>query len=241
MTKNNFPNHVALIMDGNRRWASKRGLQPYAGHKSGIKTLKEIIISSVEFNIKELTIFAFSTENWSRSIKEVNNIQKLFERTLKSEIAEINSQNIKIQYIGETSCFDDKLKKLISYSENLTKNNSKLTLNIAINYGAKLDITYATKKIAKLIEKGVLNAETISEGTIRNNLISSNVSDIDLLIRTSGEKRISNFMFWQLSYSEIIFSNILWPDFNKQSLLEAIIEYSNRKRTFGANVSSPNY
>ena len=236
--ENNLPNHIAIIMDGNRRWALKRGLQSIAGHKHGIKALKEIIKATIDFKIRELTVFAFSTENWSRGVKEVKNLQKLLEITLKSEIAEINSKNIRIKYVGELSCFDNNLKDLFSYSENLTKNNNLLKLNIAINYGAKLDIITAAKKVAEKVKNKKLNLDNISEEIFKENLISSNVSDIDLLIRTSGEKRLSNFMFWQLTYSEIFFSNVLWPDFNKKDLLEAILEFSNRKRTFGASVSN---
>ena len=240
MIKNNLPNHIAIIMDGNRRWASKRGLTSISGHINGINTLREIISSCLEFKINELTIFAFSTENSLRSSKEVRNILKLFERTIKSEIAELNSRNIRVKYIGDLEYFDKNLNDLFRYSENLTKNNTKLKLNIAVNYGAKSDLTYATKKIAELVKQGILNTEKISQETIREHLISSKVSDIDLLIRTSGEKRISNFMFWQLSYSEIIFSNTLWPDFNKKCFLDAINEYSYRKRTFGINYQTQN-
>tara|TARA_S200000501_G_scaffold212897_1_gene199983 strand:- start:58 stop:789 length:732 start_codon:yes stop_codon:yes gene_type:complete len=240
MFKNNLPNHIAIIMDGNRRWAFERGLPSISGHKNGINTLKEIISSCLEFKIKELTIYAFSTENSLRSSKEVKNIQKLFEKTIKSEIADLNSQNIRVKFIGNLEFFEKNLNDLFRYSEYLTKNNSNLKLNIAVNYGAKSDLTHATKKIAKQIEMGNLSSENISEETIREYLISAQVPDIDLLIRTSGEKRISNFMFWQLSYSEIIFSNILWPDFNKKCFLDAINEYSNRKRTFGINHQNQN-
>ena len=233
-----FPDHIAIIMDGNRRWAAKRRLFSLAGHKKGVQVLKEIIKCSIEFKIKELTVFAFSTENWSRTKKEVTDLQKLLEITLKSEIAEINSNDIKLNYVGDLECFGKSLRQLFEYSQKLTINNKTLKLNIAINYGSKLDFISATKKIVNLVVNKKILAGDITEKIFKENLLSSEVSDIDLLIRTSGEKRISNFMFWQLSYSEIFFTHYLWPDFNKKLFLEAILEYSNRKRTFGASIKS---
>ena len=209
----NNPKNIAVIMDGNRRWSNSRGLPFIAGYKKGAKVLKNIINRCIELNIQELTVFAFSTENFNRKPDEVKTLFTLLEKFLKSEIAELNYNNIVLKIIGNKISLNKKLIELISYSEELTKKNDGMKLNVAINYGGKLDLIHAIKKISGLVKENKLSVENINEKIVSDNLLSSNVSNIDLLIRTSGEQRLSNFMFWQLAYAELYFTNTFWPDF----------------------------
>ena len=233
MSKN--PNCIALIMDGNRRWANKRSMPSIAGHKAGVKALKRVIISCAERRINNLVFFAFSTENWSRPPLEVDGLLKLLERFLKSEIVELNKENIKIKFIGDKNSFSEKISNLLIYSEKLTEDNNGLKLFICINYGGKQDICHSITSIAKKIKNNTINISEINEKLIKDNLLSFSVPDIDLLIRTSGEKRISNFMIWQLLYSEMYFTETLWPDFSEIDLQKALDFYEIRNRTFGAS------
>lgn len=228
-----FPKNVAIIMDGNRRWALKRGRQSSYGHKLGTKVLKKIVDYSSKTNIEELTVFAFSTENWSRSPKEVESLFFLAEWYLTSEIADLNKNNIKLKIIGNRNIHNDKLVKLFDYAENLTKNNSGIKLNIALNYGGKRDILNAVKKISKKVVTGQVLENHINEELIYQNLYSSDIGEVDLLIRTGGEKRISNFLPWQLSYSEIYFTETLWPDFDEKEMNSALDFFSARERRYG--------
>ena len=230
---NKPPQNVGIIMDGNRRWALQRGKLTSYGHKYGTKNLKKIVNFSNSINLKELTVFAFSTENRNRSLKEVESLFFLAEWFLTSEIAEINNNNIKLVFIGNREIKNKKLLNLFDYAENLTFNNSGLKLNIAFNYGGKYDILHAVKNISLKVKSGQISYDEIDEKTVLQNLCSSNVSEIDLLIRTGAEKRISNFMPWQLSYSEILFSETLWPDFSEKHMRQALEFFSERDRRYG--------
>ena len=230
---NKPPQNVGIIMDGNRRWALQRGKHASYGHKHGTKNLKKIVNFSNSIDLKELTVFAFSTENRNRSLKEVESLFFLAEWFLTSEIAEINNNNIKLVFIGNREIKNKKLLNLFDYAENLTFNNSGLKLNIAFNYGGKYDILHAVKNISLKVKSGQISYDEIDEKTIIQNLCSSNVSEIDLLIRTGAEKRISNFMPWQLSYSEILFSETLWPDFSEKHMRLALEFFSERDRRYG--------
>ena len=222
-------------MDGNRRWASRRGLSSIVGHKNGADTLKNIITKSVELGIKELTLFVFSTENWTRVPSEINGLFKLIERYLKSEIAEICQNNIKVNFIGDRSEFNNKLKAVIDNAEKVTVKNDKMLLNFAFNYGGKADLLHAVKSINKDITDGKISSNDINEDLIRNYLMSYQVKDFDLLIRTSGEKRVSNFFPWQISYAEIYFTETYWPDFTPDEFEKAVRDYSMSERRFGGS------
>jgi len=230
----NIPKTVAIIMDGNRRWALKKGLDVLKGHKEGVKSLKKIIQVCETLNVSELTFFAFSTENWKRDPTEVKSLLKLMEFYVKSEIVELNEKNINFNVIGDVSHFSRTLINLIEHAEKLTLKNDGLKLNIALNYGGKSDILKAVKEIAHEFKNDHFSINEINENLLKSHLYSSSVKDIDLLIRTGGEHRISNFMLWQLTYSEIFISDTLWPDFNEENLLTAIEFYSGRNRRFGA-------
>ena len=226
--KNN-PSHVGIIMDGNRRWADIRGISSIRGHQHGARNVKKIVKEAISLGIKELSIFAFSTENWSRVKSERIAIFTLFERYLNSEIAELDQNNVKFKLIGFSSKFNKNLVDLITKAENITANNTGLNLNVALNYGGRSDILHAAKNIAFLVKEKKLEVEDIDENLFSNFMMSKNVSNIDLLIRTSGEQGISNFMLWQLVYSELYFTNVLWPDFDENEFRYAIDVYSKEK------------
>lgn len=232
--KNNLKN-IGIIMDGNRRWSKSKGLPIIKGYKQGIAALKRVIEASTKYKIKQLTVFAFSSENWDRSNSEVEVLLQLLEWYLKSEIAELHRKNIIFRSIGNKYRFPSNLSKLLTSAEDLTMSNTGLELNVALNYGGREDILSSVKSISKKVEKNIINLDDINFDLFRENLISSKVEDFDLLIRTSGEKRLSNFMFWQITYSEIYYSDVLWPDFNEDEFLKAIDSYKKRERRFGAS------
>ena len=218
-------NHVAIIMDGNGRWGMKKFNSRKRGHKEGLKTVETIIKTSIKKKISYLTLFAFSTENWKRPNSEIKYLFKLLENFLENKISEFNKNNIKLQIIGEKK-FDKKLNKLLIKSEQKTKNNSRLQINLALNYGSKKEIIYAIKNLYKKKIK-------ITEKNISNSLYTKNIPDPDLLIRTGNTKRLSNFLLWQLSYSEIFFSKKLWPEFKENDFIKIINQYKKIKRNFG--------
>ncbi len=226
-------------MDGNRRWAERNKVSKHTGHKKGASSLKNIISECVKLDIIELTVFAFSTENWNRDFTEVNSLLKLIEIYIKSEIAEMKAINIRFKSIGDKSKFNKTLAELLISAENLTSHNTGLKLNICLNYGGALDIVNATKSIAEKVRDGKISLKDIDINNIKSNLISSEVNDVDLLIRTSGEKRISNFLPIQLLYSEMYFTECLWPDFDKKSLFNAFDQYAKRERRYGSAPKSP--
>ena len=227
------PEHVAIIMDGNGRWATKKGLPRSFGHKQGVNVLKEIIKVSKNLGCKVLTVYAFSTENWTRPTKEVDFLINLFSEVLSNEIEEIHEESTKIKFIGDLTPFPETLKKIISNSESLTTNNNKFLLNICINYGGRQEIVEVAKKLALKSSSGEIKPSEVNEELFNSELLTRGIKDPELLIRTSGEKRVSNFLLWQLAYSEIYISDVLWPDFNEFEFLKAIIDYQSRNRRFG--------
>jgi len=237
--KQKVPEHVAIIMDGNGRWATKKGLPRTYGHKRGVSVLKEILKVSKKLGCKVLTVYAFSTENWARPKKEVDFLINLFREVLRNEIEEIHEESAKIKFIGDLTPFPETLKKIISNSESITKNNNKFLLNVCINYGGRQEIVKVAKKLALKSSTGEIKPGEVNEELFNSELLTSGIKDPELLIRTSGEKRISNFLLWQLAYSEIYISDVLWPDFNEFEFLKAIIDYQSRNRRFGGIESIP--
>ncbi|BBA84729.1 ditrans polycis-undecaprenyl-diphosphate synthase ((2E 6E)-farnesyl-diphosphate specific) [endosymbiont of Euscepes postfasciatus] len=229
----NIINHVAIIADGNGRWANINGKSRYFGHKEGLKSIMKIINISIYYHIKALTLYVFSTENWKRPETEVNYLMDLFKKTLKKQIYKLNNKNIKLNIIGEKIEFNKELRTYIYESENITKNNTGLILNIAANYGGKWDIIQCIKKIFYKIKNKKISIEDINESIINKNISTYNSPPIDLLIRTGGELRISNFLLWQIAYSELYFTKTLWPDFDKFNFEEALISFYKRTRKFG--------
>lgn len=231
--KNNLPNHIAIIMDGNRRWAKSQGLATRDGHKAGADALENISQFCNEIGIKYLTVYAFSTENWKRSKEEVSALMAILRLYLDSFLKEKNKQNIKIKILGEIEDLSKSLQNSIKRAIEQTKNNTGLTLNIAFNYGGRPEIVRAMKNIAEEVKEGKINIEDINEDLISNHLYTAGQPDPDLLIRTSNELRTSNFLPWQLVYTEFYFPDKNWPEFNKEDLLEAIKVYQKRNRRFG--------
>ena len=224
--KQKVPEHVAIIMDGNGRWATKKGFPRTYGHRKGVSVLKEILKASKKLGCKVLTVYAFSTENWARPKKEVDFLINLFSEVLRNEIEEIYEESAKIKFIGDLTPFPETLKKIISNSESITKNNNKFLLNVCINYGGRQEIVKVAKKIALKSSTGEIKPGEVNEELFNSVLLNQGIKDPELLIRTSGEKRISNFLLWQLAYSEIYISDVMWPDFNEFEFLKAIIDLS---------------
>ena len=237
--KQKVPEHIAIIMDGNGRWATKKGLPRTYGHKRGVSVLKEILKASKKLGCKVLTVYAFSTENWTRPTKEVDFLINLFSEVLRNEIDEIHEESTKIKFIGDLTPFPESLKKIIFNSEYLTKNNNEFLLNVCVNYGGRQEIVKVAKKLALKSSSGELKPSEVNEELFNSELLTRGIKDPELLIRTSGEKRISNFLLWQLAYSEIYISDVLWPDFNEFEFLKAIIDYQSRNRRFGGIESLP--
>lgn len=223
------PQHIAIIPDGNGRWAQLKGLSRIEGHKEGIKRVKEIIDASIEFNLKALTLYVFSIENWKRPGREVNALMDLLLFYLKNEMHKLAKRDIKFKAAGEIGMFSQKLQNLIGKFEDITENNKGLILTCAMSYGGRYEIVEAVKKI---VRSGV-PPETLTEENFPNYLYTAGIPDPDLIIRTSGEKRISNFFLWQSAYSEYYFTDVMWPDFTKKELLRAIEEFRDRDRRYG--------
>ena len=234
--RNKLPQHLAIIMDGNGRWAERRGLPRSVGHREGAKTVRRVITNCLDFNIPILTIFAFSTENWKRPKKEIIYLIKLFERVLSKEKANLVKNNIKINFIGRLDNLPNSLTEKMKELHESTKRNNKLILNIAINYSGRTEIVDALKSILLKIDNKKLSIEEINENTIRDNLYTHNLPDPDLLIRTAGEMRISNFMLWQIAYTELWVTPVFWPDFDENNLVEAIRNFQKRVRKYGGKV-----
>lgn len=232
-TKVNNPRHLAIIMDGNGRWAKQRRLPRHAGHKAGVETVRRVVRLCVEQGIEVLTLFAFSSENWQRPKQEVSLLMELFMTALQGEINQLHSNNISLRFIGARDAFAKPLQQLIAEAEKLTEHNSGLTLVIAANYGGQWDIVEATKRLASLVECGTLKSQEINENLFAQQLCLADLPNPDLFIRTSGEQRISNFLLWQLAYTEMFFTDTLWPDFNQDTFVQALEFYSHRQRRFG--------
>ncbi|WP_386694458.1 polyprenyl diphosphate synthase [Lonepinella sp. MS14435] len=230
---NNIPKHVAIIMDGNGRWAKQQGKMRIFGHTNGVKAVRRTVSYARQIGVQSLTMYAFSSENWNRPEQEVSALMTLFIQALDSELKELHKNNIKLNIIGDTAKFSEKLQQKIIYAEKLTENNTALCLNIAANYGGRWDIVQATQQLASQVQAGKLAVEQINEELFQQNLVTEKQSPVDLLIRTSGEQRISNFLLWQIAYAELFFSPVLWPDFGEQEFNNAIWTYQQRERRFG--------
>lgn len=233
--KNNLPAHIAIIMDGNRRWARSKNLDIKLGHKEGAETLEKIVRYANSIGIKYITVYAFSTENWNRSKEEVGALMLLLKNYIDSFSKRADTENIKIKILGSKENLSSGLQKSLSDVEKRTEKNTGIVFNIAFNYGGRNEIVNAVKNIVQEVKEGKINVEDINEELISKNLYTQGIPDPDLLIRTSGELRTSNFLPWQLVYTEFIFLNKYWPDFNEDDLLSAIQEYQKRTRKFGAN------
>ncbi len=233
-----LPQHVAVIMDGNGRWATKQGLPRVAGHRQGAKTLKELLRCCKDWGIKALTVYAFSTENWRRPFAEVDFLLMLFEKLLKRELAQMHQEGVRVSFIGDLSALPKSLQNQIERSHIETASNQAIYFNIAVNYGSRNELTRVCYQIASKVQQGNLNLEEISESLIAQHLYTANTPDPDLLIRTSGEMRLSNFLLWQMAYTEMYFTDILFPDFDRAALHQALLAYQKRDRRFGKLAAS---
>lgn len=230
---NNLPKHVAVIMDGNGRWAKKKGGLRIFGHQSAITAVRETVESAAELGIQYLTLYAFSTENWNRPSFEVNALMQLLVSTIRKETATLTKNNIRLQAIGDLDALPQACRQELMEAIDITAKNDRMTLVLALSYSGRWELTQAMKAIGQKVEQGSLKAVDINENTIAAHLSTAGMPDPELLIRTSGEQRISNFLLWQLAYTELYITDLLWPDFRKQHLYEALISYQNRERRFG--------
>jgi len=230
---NQLPQHIAIIMDGNGRWAKKKGKLRIFGHEKGSRTVKEIVEGCAELGVKNLTLYAFSTENWNRPKLEVQTLMKLLISSLKKEIKTLQKNNIKLNAIGNLKALPTKVYTELMDVMELTKPNNRLTLTLALSYGSRDELINTVKQISIKVKNNIISPKKIDESVINEHLYTQNLPDVDLLIRTSGEQRISNFLLWQIAYAELYFTNVFWPDFTKQHLYEAIINYQQRERRFG--------
>jgi len=231
--KDKLPKHVAIIMDGNGRWAKQQGKMRVFGHRKGVKAVREAIEGAAEIGVEFLTLYAFSTENWNRPKYEVDALMSLLLSSLKDELKTLQENNIKLKVIGDISKLPQKNQKELQQVIDKTENNTRMTLVLALSYGSKVEILDAVKSIAEKVKSGDLDVSDISEKIISENLYTSEMPDVDLLIRTSGETRISNFLLWQIAYAELFFLEKLWPDFDRVDLFNTILDYQNRERRFG--------
>ncbi len=232
-TITNYPKHLAIIMDGNGRWAKKQGMMRIFGHENAVNAVRQTVEYCVENQISYLTLYAFSTENWNRPAVEVNALMELLVKFLKKEADALNKNNIRLKTIGRLDHFPKKTKETLLETIDRLKNNTGTTLTLALGYGAREELLTAVKNIANDVKNNVISSENISESVMNTYLYTHDLPDVDLLIRTSGEYRISNFLLWQIAYAELYFAEVLWPDFNKSHLNEAILSYQKRERRFG--------
>jgi len=229
----NIPKHVAVIMDGNGRWAKQQGHERLYGHNYGVESVREVLKGAKELKIKYLTLYAFSTENWSRPKEEVDGLMDLMVRTIASEIEELNAKGIRLMTIGDTEGLPDSCREELKNAIIKTAHNTETSLILALNYSARWEIINATKNIAEKIKTGELVPSEINDELFSNSLTTNGIPDPELLIRTSGEHRLSNFLLWQAAYTEFYFTDVLWPDFKKEDLFKAVIDYQSRERRFG--------
>lgn len=229
----NLPNHIAIIMDGNGRWAKEHGKARIFGHKHGVKSVRSVVEGAGEIGLKYITLYAFSTENWNRPKVEVAALMQLLVSTISNEVAGLNKNNVRLLAIGDLKSLPGNCERELEKAMEQTKNNDGLTLVLALSYSSKWEITEAVKKIAQKSKDGVINIDDISSTTIDEHLQTAQIPDPELLIRTSGEHRISNYLLWQIAYSELYFTDKLWPDFSKEDLFKAIFDYQKRERRFG--------
>ncbi len=228
-----LPDHIAIIMDGNGRWAKQRGKMRVFGHERGTKSVKEITEGCAELGVKYLTLYAFSTENWNRPKLEVQTLMKLLISSLKKEIKTLQDNDVKLNAIGNLSALPRRVYDELHHVIEETKSNTRLTLTLALSYGSREEFINAFKEVSTKVKNNIISPEKIDESIINEHLYTRNLPDVDLLVRTSGEQRISNFLLWQIAYAELYFTEVLWPDFSKENLYEAIVNYQNRERRFG--------
>ena len=228
-----LPRHIAIIMDGNGRWAKKRLMPRFTGHKAGVEAVRGVVESCAKKGVKVLILFAFSSENWRRPAKEVGLLMDLLHTALGREVKRLQENNVRLRFIGDRSAFSEKLQSRLYEGEQETKNNTGLTLVVAVNYGGMWDIAHAARLIARRVKDGQVDVEDIDEELFTNYLSLNDLPDPDLFVRTGGEMRISNFLLWQLAYAELYFTDTLWPDFNEQTLDEALASFASRQRRFG--------
>ena len=233
INKSKIPNHVAVIMDGNGRWAKKIGKERFFGHSTGVSSVRDTIEASIDLGVKNLTLYVFSMENWKRPETEVKALMHLLFSSIDSELENLNKNNIRLSVIGQKDLLPEKTKKRLIEAVDQTSKNNGLKLNLAISYGAKQEIIEAVKSISNKVKENIISVENIDENIINDHLYTRNLDNVDLLIRTGGEIRVSNFLLWQISYAELFFLELLWPDFKKKHFYEAVIEYQNRARRFG--------
>ena len=227
------PAHVAIIMDGNGRWAARRGLPRVEGHRRGVEAVRRTVRSAIELGIRYLTIYSFSAENWRRPAQEVSDLMGLLKRFVRHDLAELHANNIRVRIIGEREGLASDIRLLLDEAEHLTRVNTGLTLVIAFNYGGRQEIVSAMRALARRVKEGTLDPAAIDMDTVGAALDTHDIPDPDLVIRTSGEYRLSNFLIWELAYSELVFTDVLWPDFRRQHLFEAVREFQRRDRRFG--------
>jgi undecaprenyl diphosphate synthase len=228
-----LPRHLAIIMDGNGRWAKQKGLLRTIGHENGTKSVKNTVEACAELGIQNLTLYAFSTENWNRPKFEVETLMKLLISSLKKELGTLQKNNIRLNAIGNLTNLPSKVQKELEEVIESTAANTRMTLTLALSYGSREELVQAVKKISDKVKNNIISLDAIDESIINKHLYTHNLPDVDLVIRTSGEHRISNFLLWQIAYAEFYFSEVLWPDFKKEHLYEAILSYQNRERRFG--------
>jgi undecaprenyl diphosphate synthase len=228
-----IPVHIAIIMDGNGRWARKRGLPRAAGHKTGVESVRDIVEACSQLGVKFLTLYTFSTENWKRPKEEVSTLMRILLRSLKNETDELHNNDVKLTTIGDIGSLPEQVQVQLKEAMDKTRNNKRMTLNLALSYSGRWELIEAVKSIAENLQKGVLNISDINEQLIAGQLTTKNMPDPDLLIRTSGEFRVSNFLLWQIAYTEFYISSSLWPDFRRKQLYEAIRNFQGRERRFG--------
>uniref|UniRef100_UPI00404AD1F3 isoprenyl transferase n=1 Tax=Flavobacterium sp. TaxID=239 RepID=UPI00404AD1F3 len=230
---NKLPRHLAIIMDGNGRWAKQKGLLRAIGHENGTKSVKATVETCAKIGIKNLTLYAFSTENWNRPKLEVDTLMKLLVSSLKKEIKTLQENNIRLNAIGNLTNLPVKVQKELAEVIEHTAKNTRMTLTLALSYGSREELVQVVKIISEKVKNNIISIEAVDESIINEHLYTQNLPDVDLVIRTSGEHRISNFLLWQIAYAEFYFTNVLWPDFSEEDLYEAIISYQNRERRFG--------
>ncbi len=234
-TPRDVPAHVAIIMDGNGRWAAARGLPRAAGHRQGAEAVRRTVEASIELGISYLTLFGFSSENWKRPKTEIRDLMGLLERYLRSEIADLHKNNVRLRIIGDRSAFSRELRDLMDDGEMLTRTNNRLNLTLALNYGGRADIVHAARRAAEEVRLGRLEVDDITEERFGGWLQTEGLPDPDLMLRTSGEQRVSNFLLWQAAYAEFVFIDTAWPDFAKRDLESAVSEFGRRERRYGAS------
>jgi len=228
-----IPKHTAIIMDGNGRWAEQKGMPRIFGHQNGVTAVRKIVEAASRFNIKYLTLFTFSVENWDRPTSEVDTLMGLLVQTLKDEFEDMFKNNIKLNAIGDLDSLPNEVREELYTIIESTKGNTGMTLTLALSYGGKQEIFKAVKEISEKVKNDIICLDNFDDSVINDHLYTSDLPDVDLLIRTSGEKRISNFLLWQIAYAELYFTDVFWPDFTEEDLEKAIVEYQNRERRFG--------